>query len=118
MFPVGTLMHHGLEQAADRYGDHAAVRAGDEVWTFRDLDELSNGFAAHLATQGVVAGDRVAVMMTNRFEFVVVVHAISKVGAAAVLVSPAWKAVEVGHAVQLTKPVHAVADAAGVDALG
>jgi acyl-CoA synthetase (AMP-forming)/AMP-acid ligase II len=56
-------------------------------------------------------------MMTNRPEFVVVVNGISKLGAAAVLLSPAWKAVEVGHALDLTAPVHAVADGAGADLL-
>jgi acyl-CoA synthetase (AMP-forming)/AMP-acid ligase II len=30
-------------------------------------------------------------MMANRVEFIVAVYAISKLGAAAVLVSPAWK---------------------------
>ncbi|HET6952301.1 MAG TPA: AMP-binding protein [Acidimicrobiales bacterium] len=104
------LMHHGLEQAADRFGDRVAVRADDESWSFRDLDGLANAFARHLAARGVGAGDRVAVMMANRVEFVVTVHAISKLGAAAVLLSPAWKAVEVGHAVDLTAPVHAVTD--------
>jgi acyl-CoA synthetase (AMP-forming)/AMP-acid ligase II len=57
-------------------------------------------------------------MMTNRYEVTVVVHAASKLGAAAVMVSPAWKAVEVGHAVALTSPVHGVADGAGVEQLG
>ena len=88
------LMHHGLERAADRYGDRDAVRAGDDRWSFRELDGLSNAFAQHLTARGVSAGDRVAVMTANRVEFVVVVHAISKVGAAAVLISPAWKAGE------------------------
>ena len=37
-------------------------------------------------------------MMTNRVEFVVAVNGISKLGAAAVLLSPAWKAIEVDHA--------------------
>ena len=41
------------------------------------------------------------------------VHAISKLGAAAVLLSPAWKAAEVDHALDLTAPVHAVADGDG-----
>ena len=80
-------------------------------WSFRELDELSNAFARHLAGRGVGAGDRVAVMTSNRLEFVAAVHAISKLGAAAVLLSPAWKATEVGHALELTGPVHAVADA-------
>ncbi len=107
MFPV---MHGGLERAADRFGDRDAVRAGDESWSFRELDALANAFAHHLAAQGVRPGDRVAVMTSNRVEFVAAVHAVSKLGAAAVLLSPAWKAVEVDHAVGLTAPRHAVAD--------
>ena len=43
-------------------------------------------------------------MTSNRVEFVAVVHAVSKLGAAAVLLSPAWKAVEVDHALGLTGP--------------
>ena|SRR5829696_7602328 len=110
MFPMATLMHRGLERAADRFGDRVAVRAGDERSTFRELDGLANAFAHRLLAQGVGPGGRVAVMTSNRVEFVAVVHAISKVGAAAVLLSPAWKAVEVDHALRLTSPRHAVVD--------
>ena len=118
MFPMGALLHHGLEHAAERFGDRVAVRAGEDAWSFRQLDDRSNAFARHLADGGVGAGDRVAVMTTNRVELVVAVNAISKLGGAAVLLSPAWKAVEVGHAVDLTRPVHAVADGAGIALLG
>jgi acyl-CoA synthetase (AMP-forming)/AMP-acid ligase II len=111
-------MHTALERAADRFGDRDFLRAGDEHWSFRELDEQANAFARHLAGLGVAAGDRVAVQSSNRVEFVIAVNGISKLGAAAVLLSPAWKAAEVGHAVQLTKPVHAVADGAGVELLG
>jgi len=110
-------LHRGLERAADRFGDRDAVRAGDERWTFRDLDGLSNAFARHLAAHGVGAGRRVAVMTSNRVELVVTVHAVSKLGAAAVLLSPAWKAAEVDHALALTGPRHAVADGAAVSLL-
>jgi acyl-CoA synthetase (AMP-forming)/AMP-acid ligase II len=110
-------LHGGLEQAAVRFGDRGAVLFGDDTWTFRALDQAANGFAAQLAAAGVRAGDRVAVMMTNRPEFVVAVNGISKLGASAVLLSPAWKAVEVGHALDLTAPVHAVADGAGAELL-
>jgi long-chain acyl-CoA synthetase len=112
MFPMAPyLMHESLARAADRFGDRVALRSGDESWSFRDLDGLSNVFGRHLATQGVSAGDRVALMMANRVEFVIAVHAISKLGAAAVLLSPAWKMAEVAHAVDLTAPLHAVAEA-------
>jgi acyl-CoA synthetase (AMP-forming)/AMP-acid ligase II len=49
-------------------------------------------------------------MLTNRPEFVMAVNGISKCGAAAVSLSPAWKALEVEHAVSLTGPVQAIAD--------
>ncbi len=114
MFPMEEgLIHGGLERAATHFGDRTAVRAGADTWTFADLDGLANAVARHLAALGVGPGDRVAVMTSNRPEFVVVVQAVFRLGAAAVLVSPAWKAAEVGHAVELTGPVGAVADGAG-----
>src|SRR5690349_11845188 len=113
MFPMSPpLMHRGLERAATRFGDRDAVLAGDERWSFQDLDRVSSSFAHHLARRGVGRGDRVVVMMTNRPEFVAAVNGISKLGAAAVLLSPAWKALEVEHAVTLTGPTHAIADGA------
>ena len=112
MFPMAApFMHANLAAAADRFGERAAVRAGDACWSFRDLDGLSNAFARHLSTRGIRAGDRVAVMTANRVEFITTVYAVSKLGAAAVLLSPAWKSTEVGHALDLTGPVHGVADA-------
>ncbi len=117
MFPMA-LMHGGLERAEGRFGDRDAVLAGDERWSFRALDGLANAFTHHLAAQGVRPGERVAVMTTNRVEFVAVVHAVSKLGAAAVLLSPAWRAAEVEHALGLTAPRHAVADGAAVGLLG
>ncbi len=111
------LLHDGLERAASGRGGEVALRAGEGTWTWADLDGMADAFARHLAADGVGAGDRVAVMLTNRVEFTVVVHGISKLGAAAVLLSPAWKAAEVGHAVALTEPARGVADGAGVDVL-
>lgn len=103
-------MHEGLARAAETMGAEVAVRAGEENWTFEQLERYAGGFASHLAAKGVGAGDRVAVMTTNRVEFIIAVHGISRVGAASVLLSPAWKAREVAHAVALTAPVHAVTD--------
>jgi len=115
---MSVLMHHAVERAADRFGERDAIWADDRRWSFRDLDELSTAFCSYLGARGVGPGDRVAVMASNRPEFVVAVHGISKVGAASVLLSPAWKALEIGHALELTTPVHAVADGPGVALLG
>ncbi len=107
-------MHRGLEATAARFGDRPALLDGDDGWTWAELDARADAFAHRLAARGVAPRDRVAVMTSNRPEFVVAVFAISKLGAAAVLLSPAWKALEVDHAVDLTAPVQAVADGPGV----
>ena len=114
---MSELLHDGLARAAETAGDRVAVRVDEEAWTFADLDRQSTSFAHHLAARGVGPRDRVAVMSTNRVEFPIAVHAISKLGAAAVLLSPAWKAAEVDHALSLTGPVHAVADGPAVELL-
>jgi len=61
-------------------------------------------------TAEVAAGRRVALMSSNRPEFVAVLLGIWRLGATAVLISPAWKHDEVDHALALTNPSHAVGD--------
>jgi long-chain acyl-CoA synthetase len=112
------LMHHALESAASRFGERDAVRAGNQTWSFRALDELSSALGRHLLLQGVLPGDRVALMLSNRPEFVSAVHAVSKIGAASVLLSPAWKGFEVDHAAEITGPVHALGDGPSTAVLG
>jgi acyl-CoA synthetase (AMP-forming)/AMP-acid ligase II len=103
-------MHRGLQAAADSFGDRPAVLADDTTWTFSQLDGASIALAAQL--RDVVApGDRVAVMTANRPEFGLSVYAISKLAAATVMVSPAWKQREVDHAIALTGASYAIADA-------
>jgi len=74
------------------------------------LEALADGLAATLARRGVRSGDRVALMSSNRPEFVVAVLAIWRLGAAVVLLSPAWKRGEVEHALAITTPAYAVGD--------
>ncbi len=74
------------------------------------LDALADGLAAALAKTGVSAGQRVALMASNRPEFVTALRAIWRLGATAVLISPAWKRDEVDRALALTDPAHAVGD--------
>jgi len=57
-----SLMHRGLESAAEKLPDHVAVLAGDDRWTYGELNRAANALAQHLAARGVGRGDRVAVM--------------------------------------------------------
>ncbi|RUP00928.1 MAG: long-chain fatty acid--CoA ligase [Mycobacterium sp.] len=88
----------------------AALVFEDRHVCLPELDALTNSLAATLRKRGVDAGQRVALMASNRPEFIAAVHAIWRVGAAAVLISPAWKRDEVEHALALTGPVDALGD--------
>ena len=83
---------------------------GDRQYTRVDLDALTSGLATILEQRGVRPGDRVALMSSNRPEFVVAMRAIWGLGAAVVLLSSSWKRAEVEHALALTQPSHAVGD--------
>ena len=104
------MVHEALETAARRWPDAVALRAADAAWSFRQLDAQAASFARHLVGLGVRPGDRVAVMTTSRPEFVLAVNGISRAGAAAVLLSPAWREREVSAALELTAPSYAVVD--------
>jgi acyl-CoA synthetase (AMP-forming)/AMP-acid ligase II len=82
----------------------------ERCYTLPQFEALADGLAASLRGRGVTAGGRVALMASNRPEFVVALHAIWRLAAAVVLISPAWKRHEVEHALALTKPSHAVGD--------
>ncbi|WP_033717097.1 AMP-binding protein, partial [Mycobacterium avium] len=88
----------------------AALVFEERRFSVPELDALADGWAAALAKDGVTAGRRVAVMTSNRPEFLAVLLAIWRLAATAVLISPAWKRDEVEHALALTDPGHAVGD--------
>ncbi len=97
-------------KGARNVSERMALAFGEREYSLSELDALAGGMAAALEERGVGAGARVAVMSSNRPEFVVALRAIWRLGAAAVLLSPAWKQAEVGHALSLTAPSHAVGD--------
>jgi long-chain acyl-CoA synthetase len=82
----------------------------ERSYTLPQLEALADGLAARLHRHGVTPGARVALMSSNRPEFVVALRAIWRLAAVVVLISPAWKRQEVEHALALTNPSHAVGD--------
>jgi acyl-CoA synthetase (AMP-forming)/AMP-acid ligase II len=90
--------------------ERVALVFEDTEYTYAQLHALAGGLAATLAENGVRAGDRVALMSSNRPEWIVAVQAIWRLGAAVVLFSPAWKQTETEHALAITKPTQAVGD--------
>ena len=90
--------------------ERVALVFEDTEYTYAQLDAQAGGLAAELARRGVRAGDRVALMSSNRPEWVTAVQAIWRLGAAVVLFSPAWKRTEAAHAIAITAPRYGVGD--------
>jgi long-chain acyl-CoA synthetase len=99
-----------MSQSGSPPREPTALVFEDRHYSLAQLNALADGLAASLGGRGVRAGDRVALMASNRPEFVVALHAIWRLAATVVLISPAWKRDEIEHALALTSPSHAVGD--------
>ena len=77
-----------LREAADRHPQLEALVDGAQRWTWAQLKDTSRRIATGLQRLGVMRGDRVALLMANRAEFVLAFYAIAQRGAVAVPVSP------------------------------
>ncbi|MFJ6248462.1 MULTISPECIES: long-chain fatty acid--CoA ligase [unclassified Streptomyces] len=80
-----------LEETARRQPGHPALRLGERVITYAELDEYSARAATLLRSEGVEPGDRVALMLPNVPEFVVLYYGILRAGAVVVPMNPLLK---------------------------
>jgi long-chain acyl-CoA synthetase len=76
-----------LEAAALRDPNALALIDGDVRLKYRDLAGQVERLAAGMASRGVAPGDRVALLLGNRAEFVVALFAVTRLGAIAVPLS-------------------------------
>jgi long-chain acyl-CoA synthetase len=89
---------HMLEAAVAANPDGEAVVCGDTRWTWKEVDARAAVIAGALAARGVAAGDRVALLLGNRAEFVLSLYAILRLGAIAVPLSIRYQTPEIAFA--------------------
>ncbi len=70
-----------LGESAARFGEREALVSGAQRWSYAELKQRVDRFAAGLLRSGVHRGDRVALWMTNRPEWVVAQLAVYEIGA-------------------------------------
>jgi long-chain acyl-CoA synthetase len=75
----------------DRFPDKIATVFGSQQLSFREIDGLSSSLARSLHELHVAKGDRVALFMTNRPEYLISFEAVSKVGAVVTPLNPAYR---------------------------
>lgn len=88
---------------------------GDRVFTYADIEELSNRVANFAMSQGWKPGSAVAIHMDNCPEYVAVWLGLSKVGIAAALINNNQKGKALVHAVTEAKSVGLIFGTAYVD---
>jgi long-chain acyl-CoA synthetase len=76
-----------LEQAVQRQPDGDALVCGEQRLTWRGLAQQCARLAGGLAARGVRHGDRVALLLGNRIEFVIALFAAARLGAISVPLS-------------------------------
>ncbi|WEO99419.1 long-chain fatty acid--CoA ligase [Streptomyces sp. FXJ1.172] len=89
-----------LVDTARRLPDHPALRLGTATTSYAELDRLSAQAAALLRTEGLRTGDRVALMLPNVPEFVVLYYAVLRAGGIVVPLNPLLKERETAYHLQ------------------
>jgi fatty-acyl-CoA synthase len=86
-----------LRRSAARYPEKIAIQCGNVEWTYFELDKLANQIGRGLLNQGVVLGDRVAIVARNSHSFAALRFALARIGAVLVPVNFMLNAEEISY---------------------
>jgi long-chain acyl-CoA synthetase len=98
------LLPEVIGAAVQRWGDRTALIYYGATWSYRRLWEESGRFAAALARDGVVAGDRVAIYLPNCPAYPIALLGILRLGAVVVQVSPLYLGQDLSRILQDATP--------------
>lgn len=85
---MGFLLHHSVEEAADRAAEHHAFRFAGSTLTYGELADSARRLARILVEEGVGPHDRVGIYMNKALELPIAVYGILMSGAAFVPIDP------------------------------
>ncbi|OZM78029.1 class I adenylate-forming enzyme family protein [Pseudonocardia sp. MH-G8] len=96
--------------ALDRFGERPALVFADRTWSYRELARDANRLAHALVAAGVGPGTPVALMMSNRAEYVIADQAVLRCGAAKVPINDMLSPSEIAYILCDSGAVVALAD--------
>lgn len=103
-------LHGLLDEAAAAAPDRPAVVTDERHWTYRELATRTHTAAAWLAAHGVRRGDRVVLLAANGPDLVCACYAVSRLGAAFVVVSAETKPFQLRHILDNAGPALVLTD--------
>jgi long-chain acyl-CoA synthetase len=86
-----------VSEMSKKHGKKPAFSCMGKEISFKELDKLSNNFAAYLQSRGLVAGDKVAIMLPNILQYPVALFGILKAGLVLVNTNPLYMPREMEH---------------------
>ena len=92
-----------LDAAAENYGEREALVFGDQRSNYQELKTETDRIAKGLMAIGVEPGERVALWMTNRPEWLHLMFAIAKVGACIVPLNTRYRTDDVAYTVNQSR---------------
>jgi fatty-acyl-CoA synthase len=97
---IGDTIGVYFDKSAVRWPDRPAliVRRQNVRWTYRELKERVDAFAAGLLALGLVPGDRIGIWSPNNAEWVITQLATAKTGLILVNINPAYRTYELEYA--------------------
>ena len=95
--PANRTLPRMLDIQAARHGDRILLSTAGGSWTVREARDIASGRAAALRAIGISAGDRVAVLCSNRVEMLEIFLGCSWIGAIAVPINTAAMAPQIAY---------------------
>ncbi|SEM91554.1 long-chain-fatty-acid--CoA ligase [Lihuaxuella thermophila] len=79
-----------LLESVESYGDQTALTFYGQTWTFQDVYQKSERFAARLHEEGFQKGDRLAIMLPNTPHYIFSIFGALRLGGIVVQVNPMY----------------------------
>lgn len=95
--PEDRTLPRMLEIQAESHGDRTLLSCANDSWTFHDARDIAAGRGAALRAAGVSAGDRVAILCSNRLEMLEIILGCGWIGAIAVPINTAAMGPQIGY---------------------
>ena len=95
--PADRTLPAMFSRQAERFAQRPLVTAGDTTWSYADACEDAARFAGTLRSAGIQEGDRVAIICSNRIEFLETLLGCAWLGAIAVPINVASRGPQLQH---------------------
>jgi crotonobetaine/carnitine-CoA ligase len=109
--PSDRILSTILTRQAERYGDRVLLVSGETRWTYAQTAAIAAASAQTLVDAGIRPGDRVALMCSNRPEFLQVYLGCAWLGAIAVPINTALRGFQLSHIFRNSHPALLVIEA-------